>query len=746
MLLVGMLITFTSLCQNIEIGRIIDTLKSHPGQDSVRVNLLILWAKSPLITRVQRDSLCAAATAISEKINYPRGKVQAILVASKSLAMDQCIAEAEKATDFANASGDKYSIIIALTGLAKRYITFAQGPRGLPLLMRADSMAATVGDDSLHASIQLDISYYYTQTQPNYPVAMEWDLKALHLAEKLDNLFLKGYAWRQIGSLYAYMAEQEKAVYYLQKALDVGKKLHDNGNMSNILNSIGEGYRQLGYYPEALNAYREAIPYNNSAYNVELVQSNIADVYVRMDSLPKAFHYAYVSRRIADSISDSDGIAWIDGILGRAFLRQGRIDSAIWFGLEGYNRSRKSGGIEFARDNAEVLGRAYAAKKDFKNAYEYYKVYIIYRDSMLNSQLSNKANVMQYNYDLEKKQAEIAVLSKDRELQLYAVRRQRLLLLVTIIGLFLILGIMVLLIRNNRHRRRAYALLEKQKLEIQEQRDQTNQALSELQATQAQLVQSEKMASLGELTAGIAHEIQNPLNFVNNFSDVSVELIDELREGPLARIEGPAKEECEALLGDISQNLEKISYHGRRADAIVKGMLHHSRNNSQKELTDINALADEYMRLSYHGLRAKDKSFNAVTETSFAPGLPNIYVIPQDIGRVLLNLFTNAFYSVAEKKKRVGEGYQPTVTVTTSAATLKGRRFIEITVHDNGLGIPQRILDKIYQPFFTTKPTGQGTGLGLSMSYDIVTKSHQGEIKVDTREGEYASFIIQLPV
>ncbi|MBK8496745.1 MAG: two-component sensor histidine kinase [Chitinophagaceae bacterium] len=253
------------------------------------------------------------------------------------------------------------------------------------------------------------------------------------------------------------------------------------------------------------------------------------------------------------------------------------------------------------------------------------------------------------------------------------------------------------------------------------------------------------MASLGELTAGIAHEIQNPLNFVNNFSEVSNELIDEMN----AEIEKGDMDEAKAIANDIKQNLEKINHHGKRADAIVKGMLQHSRSSSGvKEPTDINALADEYLRLAYHGLRAKDKSFNATMKTDFDESIGNINIIPQDIGRVILNLITNAFYVVNEKKKSGIENYEPTVTVSTKHFPLsigEGQGEIKITVKDNGNGIPQKVLDKIFQPFFTTKPTGQGTGLGLSLSYDIV-KAHGGELKVETKEGEGTEFIIQLPV
>jgi len=271
-----------------------------------------------------------------------------------------------------------------------------------------------------------------------------------------------------------------------------------------------------------------------------------------------------------------------------------------------------------------------------------------------------------------------------------------------------------------------------------EQAKEIEKAYNELKTTQSQLIQSEKMASLGELTAGIAHEIQNPLNFVNNFSEVSSELIDEMQ----TELGTGNLELATEISNDLKQNLEKINHHGKRADAIVKGMLQHSRSSSgQKELADINALCDEYLRLSYHGLRAKDKSFNAKFETDFDSSLPKVNVVPQDIGRVVLNLINNAFFAVNEKRTTSNEDYKPTVTIST----IKEDNKILISVKDNGNGIPESIKEKIFQPFFTTKPTGQGTGLGLSLSYDIV-KAHGGELRVETKEGEGSEFVIQLTV
>ena len=266
-------------------------------------------------------------------------------------------------------------------------------------------------------------------------------------------------------------------------------------------------------------------------------------------------------------------------------------------------------------------------------------------------------------------------------------------------------------------------------------------ALTELRATQAQLVQSEKMASLGELTAGIAHEIQNPLNFVNNFAEVSAELVTELEEERIRPERDPGLED--ELLADLKQNLVKITQHGGRAASIVRGMLEHSRTSSgERTPTDLNQLADEYLRLAYHGLRAKDKTFNATLEPDYDPSLPLVPVLAQDLGRVLLNLLSNAFYAVRQRQQRGAAGYAPTVHVSTRRVGNE----VEIRVRDNGGGIPESVKQKIFQPFFTTKPTGEGTGLGLSLSYDIVTQGHGGTLTVSSGEGQGTEFLISLPV
>ncbi len=372
--------------------------------------------------------------------------------------------------------------------------------------------------------------------------------------------------------------------------------------------------------------------------------------------------------------------------------------------------------LDILRDY-KLLAETYDQIGDHQKSKEAYKQYVLLQDSLLADQSKYRLLSFEVEEQIASKEKSISQLLSDN-------KTTRILWLLSLGVIILVIILASLIYQRYRVKQKANTALEK--------------TLTELKNTQSQLIQSEKMASLGELTAGIAHEIQNPLNFVNNFSEVNkellVELKDEIKKGNLY--------EVNAIADDVISNEEKINHHGKRADAIVKGMLQHSRSsNGAKEPTDINTQADEYLRLAYHGLRAKDKDFNATLVTDFDPSLGMVNIVPQDIGRVILNLITNSFYAVAEKKKNEQEGYEPTVTVATKKSDGK----ILISVADNGSGISKKVLDKIFQPFFTTKPTGQGTGLGLSLSYDIV-KAHGGELKVETKEEEGTTFVILLPV
>jgi signal transduction histidine kinase len=406
--------------------------------------------------------------------------------------------------------------------------------------------------------------------------------------------------------------------------------------------------------------------------------------------------------------------------MAAVFRKTGQTDSCLHYARLAFVIATEDGFTKRIYDASIFLTDYYKDHKIIDSAFDYQNTAIAATDSLFSKEKQKEIQDLSYEETLRQQQILAAKEEAQTQLKFNALLG----------GIATLLIVAFILYRNNRQRKKTNKVLES--------------TLSNLKSTQAQLIQSEKMASLGELTAGIAHEIQNPLNFVNNFSEVNTELVDELKTELATGNMQPAIE----IADTIKENEEKINHHGKRADAIVKGMLQHSRSSTgQKELTDINVLTDEYVRLCYHGLRAKDKSFTATIKTDFDNSIEKIDIVPQDIGRVILNLLTNAFYAVNEKRKSAGDEYEPTVTISTrlSLSFGEGRGEVLISVKDNGNGIPQKILDKIFQPFFTTKPAGQGTGLGLSLSYDIITKGHGGELKVETKEGEGSTFIIELP-
>ena len=709
--------------QEQDIKRLEQQLKTHTQQDTFRVNRLNELAGITSLSLGRQDTVGTEALALSQKLNYPEGKVLALITLAnlskqKNNNIPRTTALLQQAISLAENIADKTYLVRVYLSLSALKSQIGEVKATLDYRLKAEAIAETTHDMGLISRCQNSLAGLYEVSIGDYAKAMDWALKAEKTAEVVNDLGLLAQAWASFAGIYTAIGDQKRSLEYYKKALAANQKLGNKGLEFNLLNRIGEMYRLTGKYPEAIKAYQGAIAITQLPYSIELTESNIADVYVRMGNLPMAFKYAFKSLRGARNIDDVEGEEWIAGILGRAYLKLGMPDSALYYAHIGYAKANQTGTIEFKRDNTEALANAYAFKKDFANAYKYHNLFLSYRDSMMNAEVSNHANVLQFNYDMAKKQAQIITLNQDKKLQNYF-------LIGTLIGLGLIGITVVVLYRNNRQKQKANADLER--------------TLLSLKSAQTQLIQSEKMASLGELTAGIAHEIQNPLNFVNNFSEVNVELLDDLEQ----EVKAGNYNDVLTIAKDIRQNLEKVNHHGKRADFIVKGMLEHSRTGtSEKQPTNINVLADEFLKLSYHGLRAKDKSFNAEMVTRFDEKLPKVNVVQQDMGRILLNLFNNAFYAVNQKQKTAGVNYKPAVEVTTS--TTNGS--VRVSVKDNGTGMPDAIKDKIMQPFFTTKPTGDGTGLGLSLAYDIVVKGHGGSINIQSVEGQGSEFTVKLPI
>jgi two-component system, NtrC family, sensor kinase len=598
---------------------------------------------------------------------------------------------------------------------------FLLGQRGLKL---AESIGYRKGAMKCRISIARA-----AQWLGDYETTIKLGYSVLEYANAQNDSSLMADAIGELADGYQDAGDFKESIRWASKSFDLANK-SDKSNYSAVwLASIGSSYYGMGRYDSSFVYLKKALSYPD-AWGIGYILLTMGRTLEKSGNKKAAFEYYHQSIKDLSRSNNSNDLAGAYTSIARLFLKIGETDSCIYYANLGLTFALQKQFRKEILDAYLVLSDAYE-KINTTDALKYYKLAMNAKDKLYNVEKQRQVTSFKFNEELRQNEIKSAESQFKNRLRIY--------ILSGILGLFIILTIA--LIRNSKNKHKANLKIQK--------------AYSDLKSTQAQLIQSEKMASLGELTAGIAHEIQNPLNFVNNFSEVSRELVIEMNDELAVGNWQLAKE----ISGDIEQNLEKINHHGKRADAIVKGMLQHSRSSTGfKEPTDINTLADEYLRLANHGLRAKDKDFNATLKTDFDETIGKIDIVPQDIGRVILNLITNAFYAVDENKKQAPlppkggiespqDHYEPTVTVSTKLVTppLGGPGAVKISVKDNGPGIPQKVLDKIFQPFFTTKPTGQGTGLGLSLAYDIV-KAHGGELKVETKEGDSSEFIILLPI
>jgi two-component system NtrC family sensor kinase len=641
--------------------------------------------------------------------------------------------------------------------------------------------AKTIQNDTLRLVRLRSIARFYAEIDPDS--SSYYAEQSLKLSRKLNLKLDEGSSLREIGYALLNKGNYPRSLQTLFSAIDI---LEDPKSEKNVL---------VGKFPGAdVLSNRIAAPQFQRAGELAFTHQMLGVLYANSNNYEKSLHHHLLGRQKAEQSGNVPLQGIVNLTLNRVYLQLGKNDSAMISIQMAYDRTVQSGYKRYLGSVLLNMGRTYAALGNTSMANEYYRkalaasaeygyfrgvvasdllladyyfesrkndsafLYIedalsvaqnldapdlllrsytrlnrYYRivgnnDSIvkyqalvikINEDLFNAKQAQEFqNIDFDAQQQQQEHIATKKE---YQNRLQKYLLLGGL-GVFSIVAF--ILFNNNRQKQKANKVLES--------------TLANLRSTQSQLIQSEKMASLGELTAGIAHEIQNPLNFVNNFSEVNKELLAEMDEG----IEKGNFAEVKDIVKNIISNEEKISHHGKRADAIVKGMLQHSRSSTGvKEPTDVNALADEYLRLAYHGFRVKDKSFSASTNTDLDKSIGKINVVPQDIGRVVLNLIMNAFHAVTEKQNKTAAEYQPTVFLSTK----RRDNYVLISVKDNGNGIPEQIREKIFQPFFTTKPTGQGTGLGLSLSYDIV-KAHGGELKVETKENQGSEFVIHLPM
>lgn len=623
----------------------------------------------------------------------------------------------------------------------KAYLANRQGDTGeiQRIEQEIQKLVATIQDNKETGPLNFILANYYA-SKNQQSLAIEHYLRCIDFFESIDDYWLLADVYVEMSSLYTNLEMFAKSGEAMENRIRIIESRNLNVNKY-------EAYTRAMWTMYDAQNYEKALYYRDrkeelvSKQNQEdfLADSYSLEGHILMDqkkyeeAIPILEKALEISMRLGRVQSDE----WEAYRLSDCYYQVKDYKNALQYALKS-QELLDPGNLRLKRNLNLILAEIYDALDRESQAYKHLKIYTDLIKESKDEDVASLVMRAEVRSVLDKKEKEIDLLEQEQYVKEQENKTQRLWIISIGGALLSALLVSLILYRNNKNRQKANRILQNQKERIQE-------TLTELKVTQSQLIQSEKMASLGELTAGIAHEIQNPLNFVNNFSEVNTELIEEMKE----ELEKGNFDEAKAIAKDIDENEQKIMLHGKRADAIVKGMLQHSRSSDgKKEPTNINALADEFLRLAYHGLRAKDKTFNATLKTDFDDSIGKVNIAAQDIGRVILNLITNALYAVNERKKKGEEGYEPTVV----ASTKKAGNHLEIKIADNGMGIPSEIKDKIFQPFFTSKPTGQGTGLGLSLSYDIV-KAHGGEIKMESTEnkglpGQHSGteFIIELPI
>lgn len=592
----------------------------------------------------------------------------------------------------------------------------------------------------------------------NSTKALELHFESLKISEELDNKLRIGTSFNNIGTVYLKNRSTiNEALIFFMKSLEVFTGIEEKQGMATASMNIGEVYFLESNYDSAIYYHQLALGLCDGTIDATFPLTQLGEINAALGNYQKASGFHRRALEISEKLDAKFELT--QSLIGLAKTQrkqkdfEGAISTLERAKLLANEIDAKNELLDVYSNLAEIQ----ALVGNYKAAYENEINTKSVKEEIAKSSTEQMIQQLQFEFELNKKEAEIELLQKDTELKNAAVFNQRIIIFTSLGGLFMFVVISISLFRNNLTKQKANRLLQVQKEEIHAQRENVESAYDQLKSAQNQLIQSEKMASLGELTAGIAHEIKNPLNFVNNFSDVCTELIDEMK----MELAGGNQKVAIEIADDIKQNLQKINQHGKRADSIVQGMLEHSKRGSgQSQETDINALSDEFLRVTYQSFLAKNKESKAdlipiAIDTNLDTNLPKISVISQDIGKVLLNLYSNAFYACTERSRSAvndraksssthpdrGEIYLPSVLLSTKK---EGNKVL-ISVKDNGSGIPDSIIGKIFQPFFTTKPSGSGTGLGLSLSYDIV-KSHGGELKVETTENMGTEFTIVLPI
>ncbi|MBO0356583.1 tetratricopeptide repeat protein [Hymenobacter sp. BT186] len=694
LLLLLLLLSSAAWANSPAVDRLQAQVQAHPQADTARVNLLnaLAFEQRSTVPRASRASF-EEALALARQLNYSLGTAKALL-----------------GLGFYYRKRNEYSPAQLHTEQAR--VLFERLPDQRNLL-----------------ACTYNLAYIYFG-QGNYTQALDYSQQGLQLAEKLNDPHWLVLMNAQLGIISTEVGEYSKARLYLEQCLRLARQHHNQSGVSQGLRGLGDLYRTQEKWTIARRYYEQDMLLarrlgDKPGASVE--EMNVADMAEHQGHYREVFTYCYQVLRQLRQLDVVGYLPWTHLVLARAHLHTNRPDSALYYGKASLQASLRSGTKENIRDVSEVLTQASATTGNMAAAYRYQRLFTIYQDSLSSRDLIRRIAALQYGYELDRKQARIKQLTRTQQLIQQKNRQQQWLLLVSLAGLLLVGALSVILWRSNTQKQRAYALLEKQQ--------------TELLATQKQLVAAEKWAFVGEVSAGIAHELQNPLHFMKKFAEVSVALLD--HDSHTAPPSDTASAELQQeIVAGLKQNLQEISQHGQRASSIIADMLAHARTGSaQRESIYINVLVEENLQLAQQIALSKEPPFQATVHTTFDAAAGQVTVVPAEIGRGLLNLFTNALHALETRYSQAEANYQPVLRVSTER--INGQ--VAIRIHDNGTGMAEETKQQIFQPFFTTKPLGKGTGLGLSLAHDTITKGHGGTIQVETKAGKFTEFTILLP-
>ena len=711
----------------------INKLIRNARSDTGRINRLN--DKTAAFIEINLDSAAASGSnAVFEAVTakYLKGEADARRLMGTILSFKGDYASAQKnlvlGSKIYEELKDETGLVKMYSGYGMMYGMQSKYDSSIVFYKKAIDIANNIHDDILLNKAYQNIAISF-QMQSNYTESLVYFQKALQFFERTNDINSQSYIWLNMGLTYNTMDDNARAEQSLKKAVQLARKAGIKNVELYAYSNLAVTYSKLKKFDLSYLYAMKAVTIGRQTGDLGITAASLSKAVLALadqDLLPEAVKLGKKSIAVADSSKQPYARYQVYASIGNVFKRQHSYGNAIFYFKKAFKAIKHTNIVDEATGQSyKDLSECYAKIGSYRNAYKNLESSSEITDSIRNTQNVRKATEQNMAYEYNKKQQAQLIEKQKRDLAI------KIWLVVFIAALITFAIVIVVYRMAYRSKQKANALLTSQKQEIES-------TLATLKVTQRQLVQAEKMASLGQLTAGIAHEIQNPLNFVNNFSEVSAELTNELKE----ELKNGNTEDAIAIADDLEKNLNKIQHHGKRADSIVKGMLEHSRNSAgERQPVNINTLAEEFLRLSYHGMRAKDKAFTSEIVTGFTAEKIIVNGVQQDIGRVMLNLFNNAFYAVNQKQKTNVENYKPTVEVRTE---VKGDLAV-VTVRDNGNGIPLNIKDKIMQPFFTTKPAGEGTGLGLSLSYDIIVNGYSGSIDINTKEFEYAEFKITLP-